>query len=283
MPNTWIRWGIEVIQLAQSHNSDTVDAVFRLFTFLGYEEFYLLLIPVIFWCLDKRVGVRLATILLLSGYLNFVFKNMLGWPRPPADQVRQVTHEESFGMPSGHAQNAVVVFGYLSSVGAYGWGIAALIAVMIGVSRVFLGTHFPQDVIGGWIMGLVILGFALTFLEKWNANRLSPNAVWAVTLGGPIALAIAHTTSNTVQTMGALWGLGAGYLLQQRLVRFNPHTTWRRQIAKIAVGVAVLFGLSIGLKALLPDGNAFRFLRYGIIGVWATFLTPWLFVRLGWG
>lgn len=283
MPNTWIRWGIEVIQLAQSHNSDTVDAVFRLFTFLGYEEFYLLLIPVIFWCLDKRVGVRLATILLLSGYLNFVFKNMLGWPRPPADQVRQVTHEESFGMPSGHAQNAVVVFGYLSSVGAYGWGIAALIAVMIGVSRVFLGTHFPQDVIGGWIMGLVILGFALTFLEKWNADRLSPNAVWAVTLGGPIALAIAHTTSNTVQTMGALWGLGAGYLLQQRLVRFNPHTTWRRQIAKIAVGVAVLFGLSIGLKALLPDGNAFRFLRYGIIGVWATFLTPWLFVRLGWG
>lgn len=283
MPNTWIRWGIEVIQLAQSHNSDTVDAVFRLFTFLGYEEFYLLLIPVIFWCLDKRVGVRLATILLLSGYLNFVFKNMLGWPRPPADQVRQVTHEESFGMPSGHAQNAVVVFGYLSSVGAYGWGIAALIAVMIGVSRVFLGTHFPQDVIGGWIMGLVILGFALTFLEKWNANRLSPNAVWAVTLGGPIALAIAHTTSNTVQTMGALWGLGAGYLLQQQLVRFNPHTTWRRQIAKIAVGVAVLFGLSIGLKALLPDGNAFRFLRYGIIGVWATFLTPWLFVRLGWG
>lgn len=282
MPDSWIRWGVDVIQLAQSHNNSVIDAFFVLVTLLGYEEFYLLLIPVVVWNVDKRVGVRLASLLLLSVYLNFVVKDALAWPRPPADQVRRIIDEPFSGMPSGHAQTSVVIFGYLASVGMLGWGVAALIAGSVGASRVFLGVHFPQDVIGGWLIGSLLLGVALWFLRQLDETRLSTTVMWAAALGVPVALTLAHPTPETVQSMGALFGLGAGYLLEEKWVGFEAHAARRQQIAKLAVGIAVLVVLWLGLKVILPAGAVFRFGRYGLLGLWGTLFAPALFVKLGW-
>lgn len=282
MPDPWMRWGIDVVQFAQAHNSPIIDSIFHVITYLGYEEFYLLLIPLIYWCLDKRTGIRLTALLLLSVYVNFILKDSLGWPRPPADQVRQVIDEGYSGMPSGHAQNSVVVFGYLASAGVSGWAIAGLLAFLVGVSRIFLGVHFPQDVLGGWVLGIIMLGIALLLLKQLDAVRIPSWAMWGAAIVTPIALTFAYTTPESVQVMGALLGLGAGYLLERHFIGFEPQATWRRQIAKFLVGAVMLVALWAGLKELLPAGPVFRFLRYTLVGLWGTFLAPWVFVRTGW-
>ena len=92
-------------------------APMQLFTFLGREEFYLLLLPILYWCVSATLGLRVGMILLLSAGLNDLLKMAFALPRPywVDPTVRALSPETSFGIPSGHAQNAVAVWGVIAS------------------------------------------------------------------------------------------------------------------------------------------------------------------------
>ena len=147
----------------------------RFFSFLGTEEFYILIMPILYWCLDASLGIRVGVIMLLGSGLNFILKIPFKGPRPywVSTEVKALWAEISFGIPSGHAQQAVTVWG---SVAAYlrrgwAWGVAVFLMVMIGLSRVFLGAHFVLDMVAGWIVGGLLLWL---YLRYWD-----PLATWA--------------------------------------------------------------------------------------------------------
>ena len=71
---TILQWGIGFINIVQQIHGPVLDSFFRIITCLGTERFYLLLLPLIFWCVDLRLGARLAVILLLTVYVNFGLK-----------------------------------------------------------------------------------------------------------------------------------------------------------------------------------------------------------------
>lgn len=83
------------------------------FTFLGSEEFFLLGLPVLYWCVDARIGLRMGVVLLLNGVVNSVLKLAFFGPRPywVNPQVKALVSETSFGVPSGHAQMAAGLWG----------------------------------------------------------------------------------------------------------------------------------------------------------------------------
>lgn len=93
-----------------------LQSVMKLFTMLGDEIFFILVMPAIYWCVDALVGLRVGVMLLLSGAFNNFFKLLLRGPRPYwiSDQVKPVVHESSFGIPSGHAMNAAAVWGWMA-------------------------------------------------------------------------------------------------------------------------------------------------------------------------
>lgn len=147
----------------------------RFFSFLGTEEFYILIMPILYWCLDASLGIRVGTIMLLSSGLNFIFKLPFTSPRPywVSAEVKALWAEYSFGLPSGHAQQAIAVWG---SIAAYlrrgwAWAIALFLMLLIGLSRAYLGAHFLQDVFAGWLIGGLLLWL---FLRFWD-----PIARWA--------------------------------------------------------------------------------------------------------
>ncbi|ODS37226.1 MAG: hypothetical protein A7315_04300 [Candidatus Altiarchaeales archaeon WOR_SM1_79] len=74
--------GIDVIVAIQQVHGPMLDGVFRTITFMGGEEFYLLIVPLLFWCVDYKLGVRVAAIFLLSSYLNVGLKDLFQQPRP---------------------------------------------------------------------------------------------------------------------------------------------------------------------------------------------------------
>ncbi|MGW8251888.1 MAG: phosphatase PAP2 family protein, partial [Anaerolineales bacterium] len=76
--------------------------------------------------------------------------------------------ETTFGIPSGHAQNSIVVWGSMAaSIGKrWVWAAAIVLSLLIGLSRIYLGVHFTIDVLAGWLVGALLL-WTLLKLEPW--------------------------------------------------------------------------------------------------------------------
>jgi hypothetical protein len=119
--------------------------------------------------MDASIGLRVGIILLLCTSVNDTLKLAFHGPRPYwySANVIAYARETSFGVPSGHAQIAIGVWGMLAihSRKWWGWLIAVTIILMIGISRLYLGVHFPHDVILGWLIGALLLWLLLRLWE----------------------------------------------------------------------------------------------------------------------
>ena len=288
MESIW-QWGLSVIVWMQSQRSPVADAIFAAGSFLGEEEFFFLLFATLFWAIDVRVGFRIGIIFLISVYLNSLAKVLIAHPRPydldPSVGLG-IRPGLGYGIPSGHAQNAVVIWGGLAAWRrtTAAWIGAAVVAALIGVSRIYRGVHFPTDVLGGWVLGAVILFAGLTYGRRIAAaiGRWSPAGQMLLALGGPAILAVLFPDSGAVTAAGTLAGAGCGMTVAfRRLPLDSGGRLWQRAL-RLVLGLFILFVLYVGLKMIFPgEGSslyqAFRFIRYALLGVWVTLGAPWLF------
>ncbi len=222
--------------------------IMQFFTFLGTEEFIMLAMPAVYWCLDAALGLRLGLLVMLSASLNSTVKVLLHLPRPywVSMQVFPWSTEASFGAPSGHAQNAVVMWSTLAAHwrSRLAWGLAAALIFFVSISRLYLGVHFPLDTLLGWALGLLILGLGwlLTPLPAFWA-RLSPARRAAAVLA--LALLIVVLGSGSVMHTAATWG---------------PPAEWRETLTRNA-GQAEWDPLSV--KPFFSMGGVFLGLAWG--------------------
>jgi membrane-associated phospholipid phosphatase len=297
--DSFVPWGTEAIVWVQSFSNDWLDAVFKFFTFLGYKEFYLILLPLVYWCANKQIGAALAYFSLLSAWANSVIKHVFKIPRPADPRISVPLPETSPSFLSGHAQGAVANWGYLAARvrnRAFQW-MAVAIIVAIGLSRIVLGVHFPQDVLGGWLFGLVLLSvyvWASPVVGRWAA-RQSAQVQLAMAAVVPVLLIFLHPADlgghypaeGAITPMSTLAGIGVGLIMERSWVRFRVGGAWWRRGLRYPVGLAVVALLYSGPKQVLPEEMAYgleailRFVRYFVLGWAAVFLAPWLFVRLG--
>jgi membrane-associated phospholipid phosphatase len=152
-------WGVNVVLWLQRF-SPALDLPFKAFTFLGEEEFLILFIPFVFWCLDRRSGARLAFLFLFSAFVASVIKVLTAEPRPFLydARVQKLFEAGGYGFPSQHTQSTLVVWGFLAITfkRAWLWVLAGILVVFVPLSRIYLGVHYPSDVLG-----------SLTFAALW--------------------------------------------------------------------------------------------------------------------
>lgn len=119
------------------------------------------------WVLDGNGGAfmqRLALGFAIELAVYKAVKQLFSRPRPftklPA-VVRLIAPPDEFSFPSGHTAGAFVVLGIAGA--AFSWLIAplAILAALIGLSRVYLGVHYPSDVMAGALLGASAAGVAL--------------------------------------------------------------------------------------------------------------------------
>ncbi len=151
----------------------------QFFTFLGSEEFYFLVMPVFYWCVDAALGLRLGLMLALSNGVNAALKLGFHSPRPywTDPGVKALASEPAFGLPSGHAQNSASMWGLMGRLARLRWVNAAawVLVLLIGLSRIYLGVHFLSDVVAGWLAGGLLLAAFLKLdgpVSAW-VGRLS--------------------------------------------------------------------------------------------------------------
>jgi membrane-associated phospholipid phosphatase len=284
------QWGLDLIRTVQLVHGPALDAVFKAITFMGEEEFFLILLPLIFWCVDFAVGARLAFIFLLSAYTNAGLKDLFAHPRPfDLDPTVKLHEAEGYGLPSGHSQAAVVVWGTIAAGfrRTWLWIVAILLMVLIGFSRIYLGVHFPTDVLGGWAVGAVFLMAYLALEPRVIAwlRRASLVVQLVLAVAAPLALLLVHPTADTASPMAVLMGMGVGIALTRRVVPYSAAgPLWQRAV-RFLVGAVVLMVLYFGLKLAFPgEGEPLYFVlrvaRYALVGLWAGLGAPWLFRRL---
>ncbi|ADU51517.1 glycerophosphoryl diester phosphodiesterase [Thermaerobacter marianensis DSM 12885] len=261
-----------------------LDAVARVFTYLGSQYFYMLILPFFYWCVDRRRGHQLAFLFLVSMWLNGLLKDLANMPRPSAlfDGVQVLVRETSPGFPSGHAQGAMTLFGYLFlEYPARWWRVLAVTLIaLIAFSRPYLGVHYLGDTLGGLAIGLLAVvafrwGFRRGIGGRWPRRRKL-----ILSLVVPVILLPLYTEGVAYQTLGFLMGFLAGDLYAFEAVPYRTPARLRAGAARLLLGLAgfaVLYGLH---GTLIPNGLP-ELPGYALLGLWVTAGAPWLFRRLG--
>jgi len=282
----FIESGIAFIIALQSSVGNWFIAPMRFFSYLGNEEFFLLILPLIYWSIDSALGLRVGFILVTSNLFNYVGKLIFAGPRPywVSSHVRALwATETSFGVPSGHSQLAVSVWGMFAAYSrkTWAWVVSILIIFLIGFSRMFLGVHFPHDVLFGWLLGSVILW---AFVRFWE-----PVGAWVrgKTLSQQILIAFIVSLLFIVLGFGT-WMLRSGYQVPETWVSnaqlagtaqpdpvdANSTFTSAGTFFGLAAGAAWImskgwYQVSSGVGSLLKDPLEKRAIRYviGLVGV----------------
>lgn len=277
------------------------------FSFLGSEQFYLLLLPLVYWLANRRIGAQLGVLLLFSVLVNDVLKIAFHLPRPFWDGVDPSLTplyagaiERSFGFPSGHAQGAFLIWPFLAlrSGNARKWMPFALaLAICIALSRLILGVHWPLDVVGGALIGAAILGaferFGTSvegaFRSRPLALQLVSSAIFIALCGAVGTLAIGQASrdlgTNTPALLtayfdltarcAALLGLLVGLMLAPRAV---PS---RRSLARLVIGMLGLALFYFGPGKASHDFLSVMFARYFLTTFWVSCGALWVFRAMG--
>lgn len=270
-----IQNGIDWIISIQSLGS-WLELPMEFFTFLGSENFFFIVLPLIYWSVDAGIGLRVGFVLAASDSLKFIFKLLFAGPRPywVSPQVEALSAENSFGVPSGHAMDAAALWGAMAA-GAnkrWAWITAVVLALLIGFSRLYLGMHFVHDVLLGWLIGYLLL---FLFLRFWD-----PVAAWlkGKTLGQQIRIAFLVSFLPIVIGMGSSLRLG-NYAFPvawtENALRSGPLPE-PASIEGIFTSGGSLFGLAAGAAWIASRGGyraegplEQRALRYviGLLGI----------------
>lgn len=282
--NELVQWGLEVVRWIQTFRNPAFDAFFQTINFLGDEDFYVLFLPLIFWCLHKALGIRLGAVLLFSMYLNQSLKDLFAAPRPHQfPNVWSPFKTAGYGIPSGHTQGTTVFWGYLGTQlkTRLWWTLAIALPLFVGIGRMYLGDHFPQDVLAGWAIGIALVAVYAIFqprVGEWIAKQaLTTQLALAIVI--PLALLALHFTADTAKSVGVLLGFYVALVIENKYVRFATRAVLWKQIVKFALGLAVLLALRFGLKAIFPEQALFDLLRYALMGAWVGVGAPWVFVK----
>ena len=288
-------WDIWLIQSLQS-TRDWLEPVMEFFTALGYPQAYMVLVAVIYWSLDRKLGLRLAIFLPLVSIVNSILKLAIHAPRPYwiSKDIKAIHASGGFGMPSGHAQASTVwllASSYLRK--KWLWIIAIMVTFLVGLSRPYLGVHFPTQVLAGWAIGIAVVICFLRF-EKgvtswlqqlklhWQLLFVTGIAVLIILIGAIILLESgnwdmpmewignasphrlldktllrSYSMGSITGNAGSFLGVAMGAILMNRIGGFLVERVWWVRLLRVIIGLACMFMLYTCMQMIAPAESDF--------------------------
>ena len=272
---------IEIIKGLQLLRNPIFDYFFYFVTLFGEEVFMIFFIGILYWAYQQKYAFKVIMALTISTLLTLGLKEVFKRPRPyqlegidapPIDGV--IT--EGYAFPSGHSQIAggqgfiyfdlyqrhkKVLFKYLT--------IAVLI--LIPFSRMYLAQHFLTDVIVGVLIGIYIMHHTFKWMDRFE-DRMHHYVLYVIPI--LIILLIFIKDPNLFKGFGGWIGFVIGHYLNMTLLSVETKQSVRIKLLKVSIGFLVIFAIKEGSKLIFPDQLIFEFLRYFIMGGWASFGVP---------
>ena len=298
---------MKVLYALESIRTPWLDTVMAAITHLGEETVFMVAALFVFWCVSKRHGYYLLAIGFAGTVLNQFLKLLFRIPRPwvldsdftIVESARAQATGYSF--PSGHSQNAIGTFGGIARFTRRKWVRAAaiVVAVLVPLSRMYLGVHTPLDVGVAAVIAVALVFTLYPLMERSDSRHGVMGAVLAVMLALAVGyllfvslypfpadvdeVNLAHGVENAWKLLGATVGMLVGWWLDVRFIHFDTRAVWYVQLIKLVGGLALLLGIRAALKAPLAaalGAGAGGAVRYGVMVLFAAAVWPMVFAPL---
>lgn len=272
---------IEIIKAIQSISSPFLDNVFQAITFLGEETIYVLLLTFIYWNLNKKLGKSLGFSLFLSVTVNSLIKDIFKFKRPigePGIRSLRVETATGYSFPSGHSQGTAT---FLSSLAMNIKNniftvFASVLILLVGLSRLYLGVHYPKDVVVGIFLGVLIAYISYRIFEKGFNKRLVYGSLAIV-----FVLCLFFSGSEGyIKACAGFLGFMAGDLFEEKYVNFTVDISRIKKIARWTIGIIIILLVKVVGKSILPESIVSDFFRYFAITFIGLGLYPYIFKKI---
>lgn len=165
----------KIYQFIISFQNDTLTTIMKVITSLAnpLTIVSLCLISLLSLIWKYKASIYLIIVTIITTLFNFLTKNIVLRTRP--DHLRLI-EETGYSFPSGHAMGSIAFYGFIifllskskinKNLKIFLSVIIGLTIFLIGISRIYIGVHYPSDIIGGFLLGYIILISSIEFLTK---------------------------------------------------------------------------------------------------------------------
>jgi membrane-associated phospholipid phosphatase len=280
---------LDIIKWFQSFANSFTDVLGELFTILGEQYVLVAVLAFIYFVYNKKTAESIAYSVFLSLCLNNTLKGIV-----KADRPFQVDNEilgkraqtaTGFSFPSGHTQAAAVFYTSLGKQfkSKKAWTFFIIIIFLVGLSRVYLGVHFPRDIVAAVILGVATAIFGSYLYEKYAYSLKSKMILFWVTalVFFPFLFIFYKPNFSDIKVYRDFYtgyALFLGFIcavyLENKYVDFDCSSPLKTRLIRFSIALLIFIIIQFGLKAILPSENIFfDMLRYFMV----TFVTMGLY------
>ncbi len=281
-----MEWEVSLIESMQSILGDSGSFFEKALSFFGDEKGLMIVIFIVMFCYRKETGQKLGLIISATNGWLAMIKAVVLRPRPymehpdrvkprtlvKADAAADDVAAQGYSFPSMHSASVPALYITLARdvQKRWMWIVAIVLTILVGLSRVTLGMHYPTDVITGWILGFAIIGI-FSLLDKYIANEWIRHLILFVSMLPGVFFVRTH---DYFTSLGALIGIVAAIHYERKYVGYTMTKNKLAMVLRILGAFVVYLVLNTILK--LPFDKAFlendslaallvRTVRYAII------------------
>ncbi len=281
---------LQFLKWLESIRTGFLTALFEGITILGEETLVILLVVALWFAVDSRLARKVFFVTICSTGLNGVVKNIAQVPRPFDKGITPVREDTAtgFSFPSGHTQN-FATWSTLSAIKFRKKWLTVLVGVLIALvafSRLYLGVHYPSDVIVGLSLGVGMAFLGNYLFEHVKDEKKLYLCVLAIFIPFVVYFLIVANErfADFFKVFGMMGGLTFIAFIQAKTAPISYDVVWWKKLLRIVIGVALAFALKEGLK-LLKMNNLYVDLmldaiRYFVVVFAVGFLCPLLFKKV---
>ncbi|MBP3953523.1 phosphatase PAP2 family protein [Bacillus suaedae] len=184
LENELVRFDDAIISMFEAVETSTLDSIYIIITELGSVWFLMtlsVLVILLLWfkAKDKWGILFFITAVGGSGLLTWILKHTYERGRP---SINEEIDAIGFSFPSGHSMGSLIFYGFIAYfilrssqkkiIKYISMVVLSILIILIGTSRIYLGAHYPSDVIAGYVAGTIWLILCLLALEwvQWQSN-----------------------------------------------------------------------------------------------------------------
>ncbi len=275
-----------ILRFFQSFQSPALDTFFTYVTMLGEQYFIILIVAWVYWNYSKKEGFILTFLFIISSMVNTLLKAIFHTQRPFQKldnfEAQRVHTAEGHSFPSGHTQGASTLFFSLAMVfkNKTFTIISIVLALLVAISRMYLGVHWPIDVIGGLLLAFVLVFFLYNYLHRlYDEPRkffrlitiilmFFAAIIFVMIILNKFYLTEPIDLKNYYRLMGVSAGAVGAFIFEEKYFPFSVEAKRPLKWLRFVFGMAGTIGLLVGLKYVLPNNAIGTLIRYFLIGIW---------------